>query len=57
MGTRKGINLGIDIKKLIKHVHISPYADNLVLPIVRSILEKYELEEIPVTKSSLYSLI
>lgn len=53
----KGINLNMNIKKLIKHVHISPYADRLVLPIVKSILEKYDLEEIPVTKSSLYSLV
>lgn len=53
----KGINLSIDIKKLIKHVHISPYADNLVAPIVRSILDKYGFDEIPVTKSNLYSLI
>lgn len=53
----KGINLDIDIKKLIKHVHISPYADSLVQSIVRSILDKYGFNEIPVTKSNLYSLI
>lgn len=52
----KGINLTIDIKKLIKHVHISPYASNLVLSIVKSLLDKYDLKEIPVTKSRLYAL-
>ena len=52
----KGINLTIDIKKLIKHVHISPYASDLVLSIVKSILYKYGLKEISVTKSGLYSL-
>ncbi|OTG99255.1 DUF2971 domain-containing protein [Acinetobacter sp. ANC 4973] len=51
---KKGINLKIDISKLIKHIHISPYASPLILSIIQSILEKFELTDIPITKSNLY---
>jgi len=51
---KKGINLSIDCSVLINKVHISPYASSLLEPIVNSILQKYDLDHIPVIKSKLY---
>lgn len=52
----KGINFKINVSKMIKGVVISPYASNLVYPLIESIFKKYEFENIKVINSKLYDL-
>lgn len=52
----EGVLVDIDISKLIKKVHISPYASPWLEEIILDLLDKYELAATPVIKSSLYSI-
>jgi hypothetical protein len=51
-----GIDIKVNLGKLMRRVFVSPAAGSWYVEIVRSILEKYGYVDVPVMQSSLYSL-
>lgn len=51
--SRAGMNIDIDLNKLIKNIHISPKSEDWFTNLVRSVTQKYSVKA-PVSKSELY---
>lgn len=52
----KGLKIHINIRKLIHKIHVSPHASSRLYNIINDIKSKYQLDEITIQKSKLYSI-
>jgi hypothetical protein len=47
-----GMNVGVNVKKLVEKIFISPYSEDWFEPLVKAIMKKYELGDIEVMMSA-----
>lgn len=50
-----GLNMKVQLNKIIKKIHISPHADDWFCEVVKNICKKYDIADTPI-KSDLYTL-